>query len=108
MRWLHTDHPARCLAFSPEGRWLASSGADYSVRRWDCRSGTEEVFCSGLGASPGSLVFSADGSRLAWTVGYSVFLWDGAFPQARSDLTLGGFMSPRGALVRSLVFTPDG
>jgi len=55
---------ARCLAFSPDGEWLASGHCDHSVRLWHPKSGALRVLDGGVG-SVTSIAFREDGLELA-------------------------------------------
>lgn len=71
----HTQS-VQALAFSPDGKWLASGGYDKSIIVWDLTSGREEFHLGGLpvplaAASPSlnkqaisALLFNTDGTRL--------------------------------------------
>jgi len=53
------------LAWSPDGRWLASSAKDGTLVIWDTERGANRVLERGGGAAVQALAFSPDGTRLA-------------------------------------------
>src|SRR5262245_2391855 len=53
------------VAFSPDGKLLASAGWDKTVRLWDLATGKELRACTGHDAEIECLAFSPDGKHLA-------------------------------------------
>ncbi len=68
------------LALSPDGRWLASAGADFSVHIWDVESGKLAHGMAGQ-YTPSAVAFSPDGRRVAVNggstdLGSALQVWD--------------------------------
>jgi hypothetical protein len=95
-----------CLAWSPDGRRLASAGGDTSVKVWETRGGRVLHTLLGHGAPVHGLAWSPDGTRLAtgsWDM--SIKIWD-----TSSGIEVCSFDKPAGIvqMIKAVAWSPDG
>ncbi|MFF7452536.1 MULTISPECIES: helix-turn-helix domain-containing protein [unclassified Streptomyces] len=93
----------RAVAFSRNGRLLATGGDDRKVVLWDAASGKRSATLSGAAGAVKSIAFSADSRTVAGAGdGRTVTVWSIAHPTVRR--TLAGHTGT----VNAMAFSPDG
>ena len=97
----HTE-AVRSVAFSPDGKTLATGGRDKTVRLWDTVTGGHMHTFMRHWGDVNSVAFSPDGRILASGSYKQIRLWDAVTRERKRILT--GHTS----IVYSIVFSPDG
>jgi WD40 repeat protein len=94
------------VAFSPDGKTLASGGYHTRVKLWDVATAKEKATLVDRGKDNSGIVysvaFSQDGKNLAWPENGGITLWN--VSRDKTIAILKGHTEP----VQSVAFSPDG
>jgi WD40 repeat protein len=99
------DGVVTSVAYSPDGKTLASGGQDGTIKLWDVATGKERATFQGHPVSDWvtSVAYSPDGKTLASGSGETIKLWDVATGKEQATLNNGHTAS-----VKSVTYSPDG
>lgn len=102
--WEHNDL-IQSIAYSPDGRYIASGSSDMTICIWNALEGRMEVGpIKGHAGWVNTIIYSPDGAHIAFgSNDGTVCVWD-----ARSgDMVAGPFCAPSTS-VKSIAYSPDG
>jgi WD40 repeat protein len=89
------------LAFSPDGKTLATADANGYVYLWNTASGRRTATLTGAQANALAVAFSPDGHTLATEGPGHIYLWNAATHALTATLTHYGYTT-------GMAFSPDG
>ena len=98
----HTEWEAYATALSPDGKLLASAGADQQILVWELPAGKLRLQLKNQPQKIAALAFSPDGSTLASGSDRAVRLWDTQTGRLKQSL------SGHSGWVAAIAFAPSG
>jgi WD40 repeat protein/serine/threonine protein kinase len=103
-----TGHGAQCVAFSSDGKRLATGGSDQAIKIWDIDSGQEILTLRGHTDWVQGIAFTPDGRRLVSCGDRTVRIWDGR-PWTEGEKLDEAVVTLRGHAdsVNAVAFYPD-
>ena len=97
----HTDRIG-ALAFSPDGKTLASGGSDKTIQLWDVETGNSVFTIIGHRNAVRTLAFSPNGKMLASAAFSELYLWN-----TTTTHQITSILQERQELNSTLIFSPD-
>ncbi|MCE9532578.1 MAG: caspase family protein [Planctomycetes bacterium] len=96
------------LAFSPDGKQIATGSSDKTTRVWDAANGKQLWSMEGHASRITSISFSADGKRvITGSIDHTARIWDAAKGEELLVLR-GDILAGDSEMIQRVVFSPDG